>query len=94
MQNSETVTRKSDCSGPTVRTVQHRQYTRVYTRGYEGRLLTSPACWEKSLAARPGPPRFQLDPFLTCSRGGSILKWVTLEFRLIMHEMNRVTDSE
>ena len=25
------------------------------------------------------------------SRGGSILKWVTLEFRLIMHEMNRVT---
>ena len=23
--------------------------------------------------------------------GGSILKWVTLEFRLIMHEMNRVT---
>ena len=26
--------------------------------------------------------------------GGSILKWVRLEFRLIMHEMNRVTDSE
>ena len=23
--------------------------------------------------------------------GASILKWVTLEFRLIMHEMNRVT---
>lgn len=26
--------------------------------------------------------------------GGSILKWVKLEFRLIMHEKNRVTDSE
>ena len=36
----------------------------------------------------------ELDPFLTCSRGASILKWVRLEFRLIMHEMNRVTDSE
>ena len=39
-------------------------------------------------------PRLELDPFLTPFFGGSILKWVTLEFRLIMHEMNRVTDSE
>ena len=35
--------------------------------------------------------RFQLDPFLTPFFGGSILKWVTLEFRLIMHEKIRVT---
>ena len=33
----------------------------------------------------------ELDPFLTPFFGGSILKWVTPEFRLIMHEMNRVT---
>ena len=91
MQNSETVTRKYRTSGPTVRTVEHGQYTRVYTRDSEGRLLTSPACWEKSLAEGPEGPRLQLDPFLTCSRGASILKWVRLEFRLIMHEMNRVT---
>ena len=65
--------------------------TATNTRGSEGRLLTPPACWEKSPAERPEGPRFQLDPFLTCSRGASILKWVRLEFRLIMHEMNRVT---
>ena len=61
------------------------------TRDSEGRLLTSPACWEKSPAEAHEGTRLQLDPFLTCSRGASILKWVRLEFRLIMHEMNRVT---
>ena len=52
--------------------------------------------WSESPPGRGGHegPHHELDPFLTCSRGGSILKWVTLEFRLIMHEMNRVTDSE
>ena len=71
-----------------------RERTPAHTRDSEGRLLTSPACWEKSPAEAHEGTRLQLDPFLTCSRGGSILKWVTLEFRLIMHEMNRVTDSE
>lgn len=70
-----------------------RERTLLHTRDSEGRLLTPPACWEKSPArnAPDGTPRLELDPFLTCSRGGSILKWVTLEFRLIMHEKIRVT---
>ena len=42
---------------------------------------------------RGGPRRATL-PTRPIPNGGSILKWVTLEFRLIMHEMNRVTDSE
>ena len=45
-------------------------------------------------AAVPGGAQNELDPFLTPFFGGSILKWVTVEFRLIMYEMNRVTDSE
>eukprot|EP01043_Picozoa_sp_COSAG02_P006731 COSAG02_NODE_194_length_29788_cov_20.044090_17_plen_102_part_00 len=68
-----------------------RGCTELHTWDSEGRLLTSPACWEKSPTEAHEGTRLQLDPFLTGSRGGSILKWVTLEFRLIMHEMNRVT---
>ena len=57
----------------------HGQRTEQNTWDSEGRLLTPPACWEKSLTAGIEGVRFQLDPFLTLF-GGSILKWVTLEF--------------
>jgi hypothetical protein len=54
-------------------------------------MLTSPGCWEKSPAARPRPPCFQLEPLLTCSAGAAVLSRVVLEFRVKLHEMNRVT---
>ena len=37
-------------------------------------------------------PRLQLEPLLTCSAGAAVLSRVVLEFRVKLHEMNRVAE--
>ena len=75
----------------TVRTVEHGLPPTSPTRGSVGRLLTSPGCWEKSLAETPGGAHHELEPLLTRSAGAAVLSRVVLEFRVKLHEMNRVT---
>ena len=49
-----------------------RERTAQHTRGSVGRLLTSPGCWEKSLAEGPEGPCLQLEPSVSAPvrRGG------------------------
>ena len=56
------------------------------------KVSLSPACWGKSAAEGHEGPRLQLEPLLTCSAGAAVLSRVVLEFRVKLHEMNRVAE--
>ena len=71
------------------------QYTRVYTRGSVGTLPSPGRATVPSLAEGHEGPRFQLEPFLTrltTLASAAALRRVVPEFRVNLHELNRVAE--